>query len=818
MRSNVILAVFKRNVASYFSGMLGYLFIVVFVIAGAFAAFNARFFANNLANLDQLSYWYPYLLLFLIPAITMTTWADEKKMGTDELLFTLPASDFEIIIGKYLAALAVYTTTLLFSLSHVAVLAYYGDPDLGVIFATYVGYWLAGAALLACGMFASVLTGSVTVAFVLGVVFCAIPVFIDQLPFPGDALRGLSVRERLAEFSLGLISLKGVLYFLSLTAFMLYLNAVMIARRHWAGGQQGTNMGMQFLLRALSLAAVLISANYMVGQASGGIDMTSERVFTLSQTTKDIVSAMDGSRPVTIEAFLSPEQEVPQQYVGIRKKLVGLLRSLDSMGGSRVQVRYVDVEPFSTEAEAAERWGIVPQTVTVEEAGGKYVRKSIFLGTVTKSGFDQVVTPFYGVGDAVEYELARSLGTVSQGERLTVGILETDARVMGGFNMQSFSSDPAWRIVSELKKQYIVKSVSADQPIEEEVDVLLAVLPSSLTDPQLRNLVDYVQAGHPTLIFDDPFPATYGSGVNMAPLMPKPPRGGGMMGMQQPSEEKAFGGRLTSLLDTLDLVWEPGTVLFDLFNPHPEFPDVPPELVWIHPASGTAFNDKSPVTSGLKEMLMFLPGHLQKRGDSNMNFTALLWSGEEKSGVLTWDQITRPGIFGGRDLSRNPPRIPDAEAHVMAMHIQSKDPGGVNVIFVADTDVVSNESFRLREDTFLNLPIDNVVFVLNAVDVLASESRFTDLRTRRPEQRILTVVQEQKDRYTKQRSEREIEARDKASEQLDAVRAAGRRCRGDREGHTAGPHDEAAAAVQCRAESDAAIGTGAAPDRPGAGC
>ena len=93
IRTNVILAVSKRNFRSYFSGVLGYLFIIVFCVAAAVMAFNSQFFASNQANLDQLSGQFPLLLLFLIPAITMTSWSDERKLGTDELLFTLPATE-----------------------------------------------------------------------------------------------------------------------------------------------------------------------------------------------------------------------------------------------------------------------------------------------------------------------------------------------------------------------------------------------------------------------------------------------------------------------------------------------------------------------------------------------------------------------------------------------------------------------------------------------------------------------------------------------------------------------------------------------------
>ena len=184
MRSHVVLAVFKRNFWSYFSGMIGYLFIVAFVFVGAFAAFQEKFFTNNLATLDQLNEWFPQLLLFIVPAITMGVWSEERKLGTEELLFTLPVSDLEVLLGKYFAVVAVYTVALLFSLTHAVVLAWIGEPDAGLLFANYFGYWLAGCALLSAGMVASYLTNSATVAFVLASLICVLPIVVGLVPIP----------------------------------------------------------------------------------------------------------------------------------------------------------------------------------------------------------------------------------------------------------------------------------------------------------------------------------------------------------------------------------------------------------------------------------------------------------------------------------------------------------------------------------------------------------------------------------------------------------------------------------------------------------
>lgn len=793
LQGNVIRAVFWRNFFSYFSNPIGYLFITAFVLLSAYFAFwhNDAFFASNLADLDQLNLWFPYLLLFFIPAITMSVWAEERRSGTEELLLTLPASDLEIVVGKYLSCLAIYTVSLLFSVSHVIVLAFLGDPDRGLMASTFLGYWLLGASLLSAGMVASLLTSNVTVAFILGSAICVALVSVSSLAGlftrrgAREFIENFGVIPHFEPFGKGLVSLTCVLYFVSLTIVMLYLNMVLLGRRHWAGSADARGRWGHLGVRAASLALIAVSVTLLASRAEAylSVDATEERIFSLSPETKKIIADINPARPVLIEAFVSPK--VPRELVETRKNLLDLLRQFDAIGGNKIEVQVHDAERLSQSARDAERvYGIRPEIVPAMQ-DGRFGRAEVFLGVAFKSGLNSKTIPFFYRGLPIEYELARMVRTVSQAQKRKVGILNTDAQLFGSFNFQTFEPGRNWLIVEELKQQFEVIQVSPDAPIEEKLDVLIVPMVSSLSQPQIDNLVAYVSKGHPTLLLDDPMPF---SNPRLAAKEPKQRPQNPMMGMQQPPPVPK--GDLSKLMNLLNIDFDAGNIVYQVWNPHPQYRDLPPEYVFIGKGSGNkeAFNPDQPVTSGLQEQIFIYPGALRPRGGDGPKFIPLIETGP-RTGVVPWNDVFEEGVFGMRSIKQYPRRRPTGAEYVLAAAIKGpaaapvpadagaadkKDvkPADINVIFIADLDMISDAFFELRRQGEENLQFDNVPFVLNCVDVLAGDEAFVELRKKRLKRRNLERIAEMTKDATLQAQKTEEKAEESAQEQLKQAQTA----------------------------------------------
>ena len=526
----------------------------------------------------------------------------------------------------------------------------------------------------------------------------------------------------------------------------------------------------------LAVVVAVLSLQVLVARAGWRPDLTSERLNTLSTESRRLIRSIPSGRSVRIEAFVSPE--VPRDYVEAKQNLVNLLREYDAIGGAKVEVNLVETERYSEEAQRAEEvYGITPAPVRII-SDERYGLDEIFLGVAFTSGPEQVVIPFFDRGLPVEYELTRSIRTVTGTDRRKVGILATDAGLLSDFDFRSMSQGNEWQVVTELRKQYEVVSVSADEAVPDDVDVLLVPQPSSLTDPQIGHLVDHVRNGGPTLLFMDPLPSFDRSPqMSLAPTMPKESPGG-PFGGGPPPEQK---GDLSPLLAMLGIDWPRTEIVWNAFNPHPKFDYLPPECVFISPASGTrrAFNPDDAVTSGLQEMILLFGGHVRPLTGATTEFTPLLRTNDE-GGIVRFEELLAPGLFGATIRPEQAVHVANDEPYTVAARItaEAKDGegdeegsgGSIDAIVVMDLDAVSDTFFGLRQTGSEDFNFDNVTFVLNCVDSLAGDESFLALRKQRRQHRTLALLEEYDREYEADRQKRESAAEDEAEEQLAAAR------------------------------------------------
>jgi ABC-2 type transport system permease protein len=242
-----IKTVAKRELGGYFSSPVAYVFLVIFLLLTGFFTFTmeGNFFQLGQASLDSFFRWHPWLYLFLVPCVGMRLWAEERRVGTIELLLTKPITAWQAIVGKFFASWLFLGIALLLTFPVLITVNYLGSPDNGLIIGAYIGSFLMAGTYLAISCMTSAMTRNQVVSFIVSVVICLFLVlcgyppitnFLTRMdkPWLVDLVSSFSVMTHFEPFTKGMLDSRNVIFFLLVISFALFTNGVII-RSHRAG-------------------------------------------------------------------------------------------------------------------------------------------------------------------------------------------------------------------------------------------------------------------------------------------------------------------------------------------------------------------------------------------------------------------------------------------------------------------------------------------------------------------------------------------------------------------------------------------------------
>ena len=235
-----IKTIMKRELGGYFTSPIAYVFLVIFLLLTGFFTFTVgNFFERGEASLVSFFTWHPWLYLFLVPAVGMRLWSEERRLGTLELLLTMPITAWQAIVGKFLASWVFLGLALLLTFPVVITVNWLGDPDNGVIFAGYVGSLLLAGAYLAISCMTSAMTRNQVISFILSVMICLFLILAGYTPVTDlltrfanpvivQIIAAFSVMTHFEAFQRGVLDTRDVIFFASLMGFALFTTGVII--------------------------------------------------------------------------------------------------------------------------------------------------------------------------------------------------------------------------------------------------------------------------------------------------------------------------------------------------------------------------------------------------------------------------------------------------------------------------------------------------------------------------------------------------------------------------------------------------------------
>lgn len=746
-----IKAVFKREFKAYFDSPVAYVFLTGFLVLIGFLTFGVTmFYERRQADLTPFFFWHPWVYLLLVPAATMGLWADERRNGTAEMLLTLPMTVTEALVGKFLAAWAFLGIALAATCPVAFTAAYLGSPDWGVILAGYLGSFLMAGAAAAVGVFASTLSRSSVVGFVVSLAMLLLLMIIGFDPVIGavagwgvptaitDAFAGLSLLKHFESVRRGVVDCADLGYYAGVIVFMI------AAAKTVTDGRRGASKG---LVGLAVIAAIAIAGDIVLANLPLRHDFTAEKLYTLSNGSREVLSQLD--EDVTFKYYVSSSAaEMPMALKTYAQTVENLMKEYERASGGRLVLEMYDPKPDSDAEEWAQRYGIEPQTVNP-------MGSPVYFGVTAVCGDREetlgVLSP--RTQETLEYDLTRLVTRVAWPDRPVVGVMTSLKGVLAEkanpYAMQ-MGQRPAqgWAAFSELAKDYEVVPVATDaEKIDDNVKTLVVMHAKDLSDKTLYAIDQFVLRGGKLVACVDAF-----SLKDM--LAQREQQQNPMMGGADPSSS------LGKLFDAWGVKFDTAKLVCDLSastklnNGQGGAEDNPAFLT----LAVKNFDQGDMIVRGLSNVLVPFAGSLEfEKKEMDLAFTPVVKTSDENSCT-----IDKAAMMYGGGLSD---MVPDGRSRVLAARIDGtfktafpKGPDGTNdvskalvegkntVLVFADSDFLADDfSVRMMRTPFGNIPqliSDNLTLFSNVIEQFAGREELIGVRSRGAADRPFTVVNE----------------------------------------------------------------------------
>ncbi len=342
-----ILTIIRRELGAFFVSPIGYIFMIVFLLMSV-GLYITSFFTFPVADMRSYFNNLPILMCVFVPAVTMRMWAEDRKENTWELLLTFPMRARELVLGKFFATVIFFGITLAATCTVPIMLAVLGNPDNGAILSGYLGTLLLGAFFLSIGIFVSGFCKDQIVAFVVSLLVCFavflvgtnfIAAYIDGVvPGLGSLLAELvGMYAHFTAFTRGVVEISDILYFLVWTGLFLFLNVMYIEGRSRAGAR------LQYSLAVALCFGIGFAFNWLLaGQSLGRFDLTEEKIYTMSDASKDVLSKLEDTAHVKV--YITPKAKMPTGMKDLEQDILDKLEEMRVASGGKVEFTPVHLE------------------------------------------------------------------------------------------------------------------------------------------------------------------------------------------------------------------------------------------------------------------------------------------------------------------------------------------------------------------------------------------------------------------------------------------------------------------------------------------